>query len=72
MNNIKVGKGKSSITKKKTIKNQGLKIMIIIIIVIIIIIITTTIIIIIGVLGYHDGNCRDFGGKKKRCYLTNK
>ena len=69
MNNIKVGKGKSSITKKKTIKNQGLKIMIIIIIVIIIIIITT-IIIIIGVLGYHDGNCRDFGGKKKM--LSNK
>ena len=72
MNNIKVGKGKSSITKKKTIKNLGLKIMIIIIIVIIIIIIiiTTIIIIIIGVLGYHDGNCRDFGGKKKM--LSNK
>ena len=71
MNNIKLGKGKSSITKKKTIKNQGLKIMIIIIIVIIIIIIIiTTIIIIIGVLGYHDGNCRDFGGKKKM--LSNK
>ena len=69
MNNIKVGKGKSSITKKKTIKNLGLKIMIIIIIVIIIII-TTIIIIIIGVLGYHDGNCRDFGGKKKM--LSNK
>jgi len=61
VNNIKVGKGKSSITKKKTIKNLGLKIMIIIIT-----------IIIIGVLGYHDGNGRDFGGKKFKKKISNK
>ena len=42
-------------------------------IIIIIIIIITIIITIIGVLGYHDGNGRDSGGKKfKKKILSNK